>query len=45
MASNSTEPAAALAELRELLVGQELQDLAGVQARLADPARRAADLA
>src|ERR1035438_8183454 len=45
MPSNSTEPAAALAELRELLVGQELQDLAGVQARLADPARRAADLA
>ena len=45
MPSNSTEPAAALAELRELLVGQELQDLADVQARLADPARRAADLA
>ena len=45
MPSNTTEPAAALAELRELLVGQELEDLAGVQARLADPARRAEDLA
>jgi outer membrane protein OmpA-like peptidoglycan-associated protein len=39
------EPATALAELRELLVGQELEDLAGVQARLADPARRAEDVA
>jgi hypothetical protein len=45
MPSNSTEPAAALAELRELLVGQELKDLAGVQAMLADPAKRAEDLA
>jgi outer membrane protein OmpA-like peptidoglycan-associated protein len=39
------EPPGALAELRELLVGQELEDLASVQARLADPAKRAADLA
>lgn len=35
----------ALDQLRELLVGQELQDLAGVQDRLADPARRTDDLA
>jgi outer membrane protein OmpA-like peptidoglycan-associated protein len=39
------EPAGALAELRELLVGQELEELAGVQARLADPTKRAEDLA
>ena len=39
------EPAAELAELRELLVGQELEELARVQARLADPAKRAEDLA
>jgi outer membrane protein OmpA-like peptidoglycan-associated protein len=45
MPSNMPEPAGALAELRELLVGQELEDLAGVQARLADPAKRAEDLA
>jgi OOP family OmpA-OmpF porin len=45
MPSDVPEPAGALAELRELLVGQELADLAGVQARLADPAKRAEDLA
>jgi outer membrane protein OmpA-like peptidoglycan-associated protein len=45
MSSNGPEPAGALAELRELLVGQELEDLASVQARLADPAKRAEDLA
>src|SRR5580698_6534065 len=45
MPSDMPEPAGALAELRELLVGQELEDLASVQARLADPAKRAADLA
>lgn len=45
MPGNMPEPAGALAELRELLVGQELQDLAGVQARLSDPAKRAEDLA
>ncbi len=39
------EPAAELAELRELLLGRELEELAGVQARLADPAKRAEDLA
>jgi len=38
-----TEPA--LREIRELLVGQELKDLAGLQERLANPARRAEDLA
>src|SRR5580698_8831751 len=45
MPSDMPEPAQALAELRELLVGQELDDLASVQARLDDPARRAEDLA
>ena len=39
------EPAAELAELRELLVGPEIEELAGIQARLADPAKRAEDLA
>jgi OOP family OmpA-OmpF porin len=33
-----------LNELRQLLVGQELEDLAGVQERLANPARRTEDL-
>jgi outer membrane protein OmpA-like peptidoglycan-associated protein len=45
MPSNIPEPPTALAELRELLVGQELEDLASVQARLSDPAKRAEDLA
>jgi OOP family OmpA-OmpF porin len=45
MPSNVPEPATALAELRELLVGQELEDLATVQDRLSDPAKRAEDLA
>jgi outer membrane protein OmpA-like peptidoglycan-associated protein len=45
MPSRLPEPAAELAELRELLVGQELEELARVQARLADPAKRAEDLA
>jgi outer membrane protein OmpA-like peptidoglycan-associated protein len=39
------EPAAELAELRELLVGPEIQQLAGIEARLADPAKRGEDLA
>ncbi len=39
------EPPEELAELRELLVGQEIEELARVQARLADPAKRAEDLA
>jgi outer membrane protein OmpA-like peptidoglycan-associated protein len=39
------ESAAELAELRELLVGEELKDLARVHAWLADPAKRAEDLA
>jgi outer membrane protein OmpA-like peptidoglycan-associated protein len=45
MSSDMPEPGGALAELRELLVGQELETLASVQARLADPAKRAEDLA
>ena len=45
MPGDMPEPGTALAELRELLVGQELEDLAGLQARLADPAKRAEDLA
>lgn len=48
MPSNIPEPATSLeelAELRELLIGQELEDLADVQARLSDPAKRAEDLA
>jgi OOP family OmpA-OmpF porin len=36
---------AELGELRQLLVGPELEQLARVQARLADPASRSADLA
>jgi outer membrane protein OmpA-like peptidoglycan-associated protein len=39
------EPAAELAELRALLVGQEIEELAGLQARLADPEKRADELA
>jgi OOP family OmpA-OmpF porin len=39
------KPVAELDELRQLLVGQELEQLARVQARLADPASRSADLA
>ena len=45
MPGNLPEPAAELAELRELLVGQELEELARVQTRLADPAKRTEDLA
>jgi len=45
MPSIIPEPPTALAELRELLVGQELEDLASVQDRLSDPAKRAEDLA
>jgi outer membrane protein OmpA-like peptidoglycan-associated protein len=45
MPSNMPEPADALAQLRELLVGQEIEDLARVKARLSDPAKRAEDLA
>ena len=45
MPARTPEPATDLAELRELLVGQELEELAKVQARLSDPAKRAEDLA
>jgi len=45
MPGNLPEPAAELAELRELLVGQEIEELARVQTRLADPAKRTEDLA
>lgn len=47
MSSSKPEPVNAqteLNQLRELLVGQELRDLAGVQDRLANPARRTEDL-
>jgi outer membrane protein OmpA-like peptidoglycan-associated protein len=45
MPGSTPEPSAELAELRELLVGQEIEELARVQARLADPAKRTEDLA
>jgi outer membrane protein OmpA-like peptidoglycan-associated protein len=46
MPANVPEPSAReLEELRELLVGQEIEELANVQARLSDPAKRAQDLA
>jgi outer membrane protein OmpA-like peptidoglycan-associated protein len=46
MPANVPEPSAReLAELRELLVGQEIEELASVQARLSDPTKRAQDLA
>jgi OOP family OmpA-OmpF porin len=46
MPANVPEPSAReLADLRELLVGQEIEELAGVQERLSDPARRAQDMA
>jgi OOP family OmpA-OmpF porin len=45
MSGSTPEPAAELAELRELLVGQEIEELARVQARLADPGKRTEDLA
>lgn len=45
MPGSPPEPPTELAELRELLVGQEIEELARVQARLADPAKRTEDLA
>lgn len=46
MPANVPEPSAReLEELRELLIGQELESLADVQGRISDPARRAQDLA
>lgn len=45
MPARPQDPAEDLAELRELLVGQEIEELARVQARLADPGKRAEDLA
>ncbi len=46
MPANVPEPSVReLAELRELLIGQELEGLADVQGRLSDPRRRAQDLA
>jgi OOP family OmpA-OmpF porin len=38
-------PAEELAELRELLIGQELSILADVESRVGDPAKRASDVA
>ncbi|HWF09662.1 MAG TPA: OmpA family protein [Bryobacteraceae bacterium] len=48
MPSGKPEPApdiAALSQLRELLVGQEIEDLASIQERLANPAKRIDDVA